>query len=505
VTLAGPLVSDTGSTFDILERYFRVVDGSTFTSTTSDPLIAFSGSTVNTGLDFAQLYDSSTVSLSGPLVNALSNSKLTVGTGTTNADFLDIRDSAVFTGASKPATGNASPLITFDQSTLTTTVDVKDASTRFLDLRLSGKLQLGGPLLKATSSTFTTNADFARVTQLGNLTGTGTTALFQFTNSTFNIGSDTVQSNSNDPGDNFFRVDDSASTTVTGAATVTLAGPLVSDSGSTFTIADRFLRVTDGSTLTSTTTSPLITLSGSTVKIDDDPLIAGNDSEFVRIDGSATVTLAGSLLSAGSTLTIDDDLLDIRTGVDNLGGLVTSSADPVVLLSGGTHTITDDLFDVTGQSITNQPIKGSQPSFTVNSKTASNPIGALFKATNAADITVKSAVELDKALFEATLPVVDLVGTSTTQTKITSSSTFADIGRSNASKLVLKGPVIALDNSLITVTTGPLLSLKNGSTMDVSGDLLKLISGSKINVVNGPLIKVDGSGSALDVTGALVQ
>ncbi len=41
--------------------------------------------------------------------------------------------------------------------------------------------------------------------------------------------------------------------------------------------------------------------------------------------------------------------------------------------------------------------------------------------------------------------------------------------------------------------------------MDVSGDLLKLISGSTINVVNGPLIKVDGSGSALDVTGALVN
>ncbi len=496
VTLAGPLVSDTGSTFDILLRFLRVEDGSTFTSTTSDPLIAFSGSTVDTGLDFARLDDSSTVSLSGPLIDALSNTKFTTGTGAVGADFLEIRDSAVFTGPSKPTTGDASPLITFDQSTLTTTVDVKDASTRFLDLRLSGKLTLGGPLLKATNSTFTTNADFARITQLATLTGTGTTALFQFTNSTFNIGSDTVQTNGGEPGDNFFRVDDSAGDTVTGAATVTLAGPLVSDSGSTFTIADRFLRVTDGSTLTSTTTSPLITLSGSTVTTSD---------EFVRIDDSAKITLAGSLLSAGSTLTIGDDLLDIRTGVDNLGGLVTSSADPLVLLSGGTHAITDDLFDVQGQSITDQPIKGSQSSFTVNSKTASNPIGALFQATNESNITVDTALKLDNALFEATLPVIELVSTSTTQTKITSSGTFADIGRSNASKVLLKGPFIALDNSLIKVTTGPLLSLKSGSTMDVSGDLLKLISGSTINVVNGPLIKVDGSGSALDVTGALVN
>jgi len=227
--------------------------------------------------------------------------------------------------------------------------------------------------------------------------------------------------------------------------------------------------------------------------------------EFVRIDDSAKITLAGSLLSAGSTLTIGDDLLDIRTGVDNLGGLVTSSADPLVLLSGGTHAITDDLFDVQGQSITDQPIKGSQSSFTVNSKTASNPIGALFQATNESNITVDTALKLDNALFEATLPVIELVSTSTTQTKITASDTFANIGRSNASKVLLKGPFIALDNSLIKVTTGPLLSLKSGSTMDVSGDLLKLISGSTINVVNGPLIKVDGSGSALDVTGALVN
>ena len=49
---------------------------------------------------------------------------------------------------------------------------------------------------------------------------------------------------------------------------------------------------------------------------------------FARIDDSAKVTLAGSLLSAGSTLDINRDLLNIRTG----GQLVTSSADPVVLL-----------------------------------------------------------------------------------------------------------------------------------------------------------------------------
>jgi len=113
-----------------------------------------------------------------------------------------------------------------------------------------------------------------------------------------------------------------------------------------------------------------------------------------------------------------------------------------------------------------------------------------------------NAILLDTALFEATLPVVELVGTSSTQTKFTTADAFADIFES---KVVLKGPFIALDNSLIKVTNGPLLNLRNKSTMDVSGDLLKLISGSTINVVNGPLIRVEGSGTALNVTGGLVN
>jgi len=187
-----------------------------------------------------------------------------------------------------------------------------------------------------------------------------------------------------------------------------------------------------------------------------------------------------------------------------------NSADPVVLLNGGTHTIKMALFNVKGLSTSDQPIKGSEASFTVNSTTASNPIGALFKATNGADITVSGssaiAVSLDPLLFEATLPVIELVGSSSAQTKLTfSEASSLAVIEANNSKLLLKGPVVSLDNSLIKVTNGPLLNLRNGSTMNVSGDLLKLISGSTINVVNGPLIKVDGSGSALDVTGALVN
>ncbi|MCH7566855.1 MAG: FecR domain-containing protein [Nitrospirae bacterium] len=428
VTLAGPLVSDTGSTFDILLRFLRVEDGSTFTSTTSDPLIAFSGSTVKTGLDFARLDDSSTVSLSGPLIDALSNTKFTTGTGAVGADFLEIRDSAVFTGPSKPATGDASPLITFDQSTLTTTVDVKDASTRFLDLRLSGKLTLGGPLLKATNSTFTTNADFARITQLATLTGTGTTALFQFTNSTFNIGSDTVQTNGQEPGDNFFRVDDSAGDTVTGAATVTLAGPLVSDSGSTFTIADRFLRVTDGSTLTSTTTSPLITLSGSTVTTD----------EFTRVDDSSMVTLAGPLVSdSGSTFTISDRFLRVRGSGSTLSSTTTS---PLITLSGSTVTTSDEFTRVDDSStvtLAGPLVSDSGSTFTIADRFLVVRDGSTFTSTT-------------------TSPLITLSG----------------------STVNVSDEFVRIDDSAKVTLSGALLSA--GSTLDIDRDLLNIRTGGQL-------------------------
>jgi len=179
ITMAGPLLSDQASSFDVTNRFLNLVDGSTLTSTSTDSLNEFSGSTVSTGRDFTRLQNDSTLSLKGPLVTASSNTAFTVGTDTSTSpsDFLTIRDGAKLTGPAKPSTGDAPALITFDQSTLTTTTPAATAGTRFLDLRFStgaspSSLDLGGPLLKATGSSFTTTAGFARVTQTATLTGT---------------------------------------------------------------------------------------------------------------------------------------------------------------------------------------------------------------------------------------------------------------------------------------------------------------------------------------------
>jgi hypothetical protein len=49
-----------------------------------------------------------------------------------------------------------------------------------------------------------------------------------------------------------------------------------------------------------------------------------------------------------------------------------------------------------------------------------------------------------------------------------------------------------------------MISLSNGSQINVT-DLLRLSTASKINVVKGPLVAVDGVGSALNASGALVN
>jgi YVTN family beta-propeller protein len=514
VELAGPLIQDSGSTFDIFERFLDVRDGSTFTSTSADPLLQFSNSTVDTGRNFLLLLSSNnqppSLTLSGALLTA-TNTDFTTGDPALNRNsFLTVTDSSTLT-----STGT-DPLVTFNASTL-------DTAGNFLTLSDSkttaSTVSLAGPLLKATGSTFKTFStfqvppgsnccSFLFSAEKSKLESTGLAPLMQFTNSTFDIGSSLVTlTNVNDfnPG-------------TPAPSTITLAGPLVSDSNSTFNITSRFLSVSDGSSLTSTTASPLITLSGSTVNTKNDFLLL--------IDSASKITLSGSFLSAGSTLnigtdpTLFGDLLDVRAPAQ----LVMNSSNPVVLFTGGTHTVgTDDatandtvnrLFRLSGVNTdgttglgTDQPIKGTNLPFAG----ANNPIGVLLKATEGSTIEVKkgaadtaggNAVRFDTMLYEATAGILELIGSATKETTLKTADTAMDIFKS---KVVMNAPVVFLDKSFIHVQNGPFIHIRGGSDVDIKADLLKLFNGSKIEVINGPLIKAEGANSILKVAGALAE
>ncbi len=523
ITMAGPFANIGGTVNSELDL-FQIRDGATLTSTTTSPFLAFNNSTVNvtsgdlfdisggagggtslsTGGSLLDL-DGTSLNVTGALVNITSTSTLTNNAGpvikannsTITADSLVSSDESGnnfnFTGTildltdttvtfriisddppMSPGNDNLNvivaanePLLRLNNSTLTITGTTNDETLLGLDgADFSGGIFPGVVLIAANNSTVT-NQGGGILEMEGVLTTTSTNPLVQITNSTVNVSSSTPSE--------LFIVEDPGSG---GSTNITMSGPLASIASTVTTDQDFFLMDT-GAKLTSNTTSPFIKATDATLTVGS----GGTEFYFFEVESSGTPAPSG----AQFTTTSSAPLVEFSN---------------TTLNQGGTNLV---LFKATGTGTGFQPIKGTQPSFTVNSQTASNPIGALFKATNASDITVDTALKLDNALFEATLPIVDLVGSLTTQTQITSDGTFADIGSANASKLVLKGPVFSLNKGLITVTNGPLLSLKNGSTMDVLGDFLKLINGSTINVVNGPAILVENPGSVLSVTGALLD
>ena len=552
VSLSGPLHIDSGSTFTGLNRLVRVTDGSTLSATSPNALVQLSGSTVTTGSNVIAVSSGTdqiagtTMTLGGPLLSATNNTSINSG-----STFMWVADSATLNGPPKPALGDAPALIQFTDSTLSTTSPFTFfTARRSLTPGSPTTVNFGGPLLIASGSTFN-NSRVIGIQESAQLTGSGTTPLVQ---------SITSPSTFTTTG-NFMTVSDVSggdSPGTPGPAHVTLAGGLLSDTaGSTFNIGSRFQIISAASTVTSTSaTDPFIKFSGSTV---------GTGNDFTQITGAGSkLTLFNSLLSAGSTLNIgtnsavSGDVLDTNAG----GQLVINSTDPVLLFNGGTHTIgtaeatavstANRIARIQGDTATGidpvtglgtfQAVKGNGVNPApfagdlawlagqANLSGATNPVGTVLKATGGASIEVKAdtadalgpgaslvrpgnAVQVDRALFEAAAPVIELISTGATQTSLTTSGGAIDINRS---KMAGTGSLIALTNSLITVNNGPLLTVGNGSVVDISGDLLSMTNGSKINVFNGPLILVTGNSpsgtapladrvSTLNVSGALVN
>ena len=215
--------------------------------------------------------------------------------------------------------------------------------------------------------------------------------------------------------------------------------------------------------------------------------------------GPSSVSLSGPLLKAErSDLTVPFSMVGLLDG----SRLTTTSSDPLVWLQDGTYALSTiegtAIFDFWGTATG----VDAQTGVSVGTGKTVEHRGPLLQASGGATVNTAKVLKLDTALLEATAPVIRLVGSSNSQTSLTSSGTTIDLIKSKVTSL---GPVIALDRGLINVSNGPLINLTKGSNMNVTGDLLSLVSGSKVNVVNGPLIAVSGNGSLLDVSGALVN
>jgi len=459
----------------------------TVTATATDAQLQFTGtaageSEVNIGgrvIIISGADPSPSWTLSGPLLTA-TKTKITVDDGDDTRrgeHLLAMRDTATLIG---PSTGDA--LFSFDDNSSLTDPENFSSLTndgnvfsirRSLDPTTPTTLELGGPLLIANNSTFDIGGSIVSQSESAELEGNGTEALFQFNSSTFDIEH------------HFLRLDDTCGN-------------------------------------------------------------CGNPGT----PGAATVTLEGSLLFAENNTTLKvgtdssrgGDLITIRDGSQ----LIMNTSKPVVELSGGTLTVGTDegttdtrnhLFflegvDPDGDGIGTRPIEGSaDDAFSVGTENAELPIGTLLKATDGATITVKrdpgdmtaggsprggTALRLDTALLEATLPIIELLRSSLLtdggvvsmlDSKVISNSAF--VALRDKSEITTIGRFALLDNSLITVKDA-LIDLKGGSIMKIGSstnlqDLLRLTNGSIITVVDGPLIRVDGKDTLLEISRRLVN
>jgi hypothetical protein len=261
-----------------------------------------------------------------------------------------------------------------------------------------------------------------------------------------------------------------------------LSGPLLRASDAILTSGANFVMVGKGAALLSTGTQPVIQVTNSALKA----------FTLLFLDGGTVKLGGGSFLSATkSQINLDFALIDSEFG----GQLISPSDSPLVALNGGELISGGHLF-----------LLGGDPGTGVSPVAARPPLqtgGSLLEATHGASITsAGNALRMDSALLAATAPIITLVGSTTKTTAMTTGGATMELFKSAVTST---GSVIALDRGLITVHNGPLINLSHGSTMVVTGDLLSLLNGSKINVLQSPLIQATGSGSLLEVSGALVR
>lgn len=237
-----------------------------------------------------------------------------------------------------------------------------------------------------------------------------------------------------------------------------------------------------GDSLVRNGTDPLLRLTNATQTFDS--------LMVVCCDGRAT--LAGPLLHAiDSSLTVPWSLLAVLQG----GVLTTSSTDPLARLDGGVYSFGGagvPMFDLYGTSAAGDPETG----LTLGTHRPLQHGGTLLEASNAT-INAAQAVRVDKALLEASAPLLSLRNGSTL-------TTAADtVQLSYQAKVTSLGSLVKLDRSSLVVAHGAALSMGGGSVLRVTGDLFSLTSGSSLSVLNGSLLSLTG-GSILNVNGALI-
>jgi hypothetical protein len=534
VTLASSLLSASFGTFKVGDptsntfSFLTILDGSQVRSTSNQPFLSFADSSIDSAGDLISVRRSASstptrLTLAGPLFSATNSTFNTtsLGLGKTFSTSNSACCSAfsVVQGAQvSSSTGSA-----FVQLT-SSTVSGNDAQSGGSFFRIAdtftgapaselvspASVSLAGPLLSATNSTITSLFDLVQV-QRSSLSSTSTSPLISLSGGSATLGGTNPIDNSNAFGSVLRVLSSTISGTPASAASISLAGPLLSMSGGSLTKNANLLGVVNGATFTSTATGPLISLSngatvtGSTPNGFSGAILSVSGFGGPSGTGPTTATFGGPLLNVtGGTLNMPRDLF-----LGAIAGGTVIANDPTqafVSLSGGTHTVGSavftQLFRLTGINTaldTDLLITGIGGVITVGTDRPlqRSGAGALLSLSNGATLNTNEGLFLDTALLNASAPVFDLAGTSTL-------TTAADaINLNQNAKLTSIGPLVQINGGTLNIN-GSAFRVAGGSGLAVTGDLLSIANGGKLNITNGGALFVSG-GSVVNITGALVN
>lgn len=251
-----------------------------------------------------------------------------------------------------------------------------------------------------------------------------------------------------------------------------------------------FLR--DGATLARTDLAPLVERTNAPETFDS----------LLVVCCRASASLAGPLLRAtGSDLTVPFSLVSVLQD----GSLTSAWTGPLVQLQGGTSTLgaAVGMFDLSGVNTALDPATGLD----LGTDQPLRLAGGLLDAVNAS-VTTRSLLKIDRAVLEASAPLIALSAGST----LTTTSHAFDL--SYKAKVTALGPVVRLDAS--TLNVGGSLVNVNASVFSGAGSLVSLANGATLNAVllasvlnggqfswSGPLATFTGTGNRLTLSNSL--
>lgn len=230
---------------------------------------------------------------------------------------------------------------------------------------------------------------------------------------------------------------------------------------------------------------------GGWIVVDPPPpyLVALGNGETVVRDRPLLEATGGSQLLIGGAALIEN------------GQLIVTDPGPLVSLTGGTHHLGifpgTAMFELMGQATAVDPETGLE----VGTHQPLVHAGELLEL-NGARAGAEQLVRVDRALLEATAPLLNMMNGSA----MVSNNDLVNLtNHARMTANLLPGDaLVKLNTSSLTVNSGSLFNVGGGSVFNVTGSLVSLANGSLLNILNGGLLSVSG-GSFANITGSLVS